>query len=267
MKIWVYVMKYINHTKGEKCIIEVTVRSLEEPDWSAGKGCGDEAHMKWAGEHAKWECELMEAVRMAVINTYPTHNLGSYQLLSVKKEKKGDMININHGTTEAGVHFRKVFWMECSVCKHTLGVWPAGKTIGQILQYTKSHHTHELKLKSKINMPIELINAPSNAPLTLGGSTKVEPKAETKVETKAETKVEPKAEVVAQPVAPTATPVPQALSLSKGTDQHGASLSEQKKLIAKQQLENWRNESKKMELEGPPTETGPKPMFRNNRMY
>lgn len=291
MKIWIFIMKYIDHTPGssKKTVFEVTVRCPEEPQWKAGDGnkCTDD-HAKWIAEHAKWECELHEEVRKQLTTKHPELNLGEYQLHSIKKEKKGDMININHGTKNNTIEFRKVFWMECTVCECTKGDWPSGAHIGDILKYTKKYYTHEWLLGSKVNiLPIALNETsckhefdvkPEGSVGSTGSTGSVTSTAQPvkmpqmplmpsmfqmpKMPSMTQSAPESKA-----PESKAPESMPAAISLSGGDPQN---LSEQKKLIAKQQMDNWRKESKNtmpMNLDGPATEAAPNKQLYKGRMY
>lgn len=147
MKSYIFVMKYIDHDSGSKCIIEITIRCFHEMTWDAGDGHAENDALLL--NHIKWEGALKKKVCDTVNNEHKDYNLGAYQLLSVSKDRKGCLINVNHGTANKNVTFKKEKWIECCTCKHTKGVWPQNKHIGFVLGYKKQYHFYDWTLTSE----------------------------------------------------------------------------------------------------------------------
>lgn len=278
MKIFVFVMKHIDHTSREKHIFEVTIRCQAEPEWDAGDGFNDK-HKEWVLKHAEWEHNLQEAVRAKLMSMYGDHKWSEYQLHSVKKEKRGNMVNTNHGIPKTNVHFRKMFWMETTICKCTKGEWPQDKHIGYIVNYRKTHYTHEWVLSSKIE-DMKITFEETGCKHTFN----IEPHAaEQTGQSKQLKQMQPMQPI--QPMQPTAmasatsttplsraSPKPLQTGASEKAPVPGQTLSEQQRVIAKQKMQNWKQESKDLmpvDLNGPATEVKPagaNQMFRN-RIY
>lgn len=147
MKIFKFIMKYINHNDSKKICFDVTIKCDWEPTWTHNENDLSE-YKKWLISHVDWEHALKQKVKETLKELHKDFDFDSYRLKAVKSEKEGCMKNLNHDDESIStndIRFKKVKWMELSKCVHTKG--SANSNMKKI-NYPKLYFSHVFVFKS-----------------------------------------------------------------------------------------------------------------------
>lgn len=152
--------KFIDHTTKTRKIIAIIILLEKKYEWVQTDDL--EEHLNIMTKHLRWEAHLGTKVKQLIADVYfnGDSSFSGYQMVKKKEHKGGEMVNMNHMTSDNRIVLRKVHWTEDRMMKYTKGKIE-GESWTKLFDYEMNNYYHVFKLDpnvdaTNVNQPADI---------------------------------------------------------------------------------------------------------------